>query len=286
MVGDYRVSSNETVTDHLNKLLILKELDSMVDFARASNQLALIFKLYTMGRPASTDELACDLAETKKSILDSIRKLEKKNLVLKIERDGKTYVELSEDGRRFVIKLLELLRPGYIEDTNILDVPVRLNIVKEILVSYNVLRLLIKIGLTPRCNMSAKDVEKFIGDPKATKIILESFTRNPTRLFRIANSGGVQYVYVDKAGYDILKRTSFYKLYSSSRVYRFLTSVYKTPFVGELTAKINISISTLTVFLLVVVAFVNIHFIIPALIVVIAQLCLNFYLYKFVFSRE
>ncbi|MEM4622754.1 MAG: hypothetical protein QW816_01705, partial [Desulfurococcaceae archaeon] len=71
--------SSEASGNYLGKLLVLKELDSIIDFARASNQLALILRLYTSGKPMSTDELARDLVDTKKSILDSIRKLERKN---------------------------------------------------------------------------------------------------------------------------------------------------------------------------------------------------------------
>lgn len=277
--------SSEASSSYLGKLLVLKELDSIIDFARASNQLALILRLYTSGKPMSTDELARDLVDTKKSILDSIRKLERKNLVLKVENNGKLYVELSEEGRRFVSRLLELIKPTYSEDSNVLDVPVRLNIVKEIVVSFNVLRLLVRIGLVPPYSMRIEDAKKYIGDSRIFEVIVKSFTRNPTRLFRIVNSNGVQVISLDKAGVDLLKKTPYYQAYSSSVLYRLMVKLYRTPLINELTIRLNTSFSLITAILATLAIFINTYFVAPTLVVLIMQLGLNFFLSKLLVVR-
>ncbi|MEM1639439.1 MAG: hypothetical protein QXJ69_05155 [Desulfurococcaceae archaeon] len=277
--------SSEASSSYLGKLLVLKELDSIIDFARASNQLALILRLYTSGKPMSTDELARDLVDTKKSILDSIRKLERKNLVLKVENNGKLYVELSEEGRRFVSRLLELIKPTYSEDSNVLDVPVRLNIVKEIIVSFNVLRLLVRIGLVPPYSMRIEDARRYVGDSRVFEVIVESFTRNPTRLFRIVSSNGVQVISLDKAGVDLLKKTPYHQAYSSNVLYRLMVKLYRTPLISELTIRLNTSFSLITAILATSAVFVNTYFVAPALVVLIMQLGLNFFLSKLLVVR-
>ncbi|RLG80810.1 MAG: hypothetical protein DRO13_02775 [Thermoprotei archaeon] len=78
--------SAEYADRYVGRLLVLRELDGIIDFSKASNQLVLILHLYVIGKPVSIAKLTGVTGFTRKSILDSIRKLEKKKLVVKNER--------------------------------------------------------------------------------------------------------------------------------------------------------------------------------------------------------
>lgn len=81
------------------RLLLLKDLDSTIDFSRATNQFSIVLYLAEQVKPVSVSELAKVTGDSRKSILDSLRKLEKKGLITKLEEGGELYVGLSEQGR-------------------------------------------------------------------------------------------------------------------------------------------------------------------------------------------
>ncbi|MGB9816958.1 MAG: hypothetical protein ACPLQS_05120 [Desulfurococcaceae archaeon] len=272
------------VGNYFSKLMLLRDLDSVIDFARASNQLAIILHLYNQNRPLSTDDLARDIVDSKKSVLDSIRKLEKKNLVVKREVDGRLYVELSEEGRKFVAKLLELIKPVYTSTSSVLETPVRLNIVKEMMVSLSVFKLLVKVGLTPPHAISVNKLQRILSDEKVSEIVLESFTKNPTRLFKVIGAGKAQLLALDKAGLMLLKKTPYYQVYSSSRVYRLLVEVFRTPLISELSTRLNTVFSIIVLVLSAITAVTQWYILaVPAAIMLALQVGLNLFLHKLSF---
>ena len=272
------------VGNYFSKLMLLRDLDSVIDFARARNQLAIILHLYNQNRPLSTDDLARDIVDSKKSVLDSIRKLEKKNLVVKREVDGRLYVELSEEGRKFVAKLLELIKPVYTSTSSVLETPVRLNIVKEMMVSLSVFKLLVKVGLTPPHAISVNKLQRILSDEKVSEIVLESFTKNPTRLFKVIGAGKAQLLALDKAGLMLLKKTPYYQVYSSSRVYRLLVEVFRTPLISELSTRLNTVFSIIVLVLSAITAVTQWYILaVPAAIMLALQVGLNLFLHKLSF---
>jgi len=272
------------VGNYFSKLMLLRDLDSVIDIARASNQLAIILHLYNQNRPLSTDDLARDIVDSKKSVLDSIRKLEKKNLVVKREVDGRLYVELSEEGRKFVAKLLELIKPVYTSTSSVLETPVRLNIVKEMMVSLSVFKLLVKVGLTPPHAISVNKLQRILSDEKVSEIVLESFTKNPTRLFKVIGAGKAQLLALDKAGLMLLKKTPYYQVYSSSRVYRLLVEVFRTPLISELSTRLNTVFSIIVLVLSAITAVTQWYILaVPAAIMLALQVGLNLFLHKLSF---
>ncbi len=272
------------VGNYFSKLMLLRDLDSVIDFARASNQLAIILHLYNQNRPLSTDDLARDIVDSKKSVLDSIRKLEKKNLVVKREVNGRLYVELSEEGRKFVAKLLELIKPVYTSTSSVLETPVRLNIVKEMMVSLSVFKLLVKVGLTPPHAISVNKLQRILSDEKVSEIVLESFTKNPTRLFKVIGAGKAQLLALDKAGLMLLKKTPYYQVYSSSRVYRLLVEVFRTPLISELSTRLNTVFSIIVLVLSAITAVTQWYILaVPAAIMLALQVGLNLFLHKLSF---
>ncbi|MEM4452091.1 MAG: hypothetical protein QW182_02655 [Thermosphaera sp.] len=222
------------------RLMLLKDLDSVVDFSRASNQFAIILYLAERSELVSVGDLARITGDTRKSILDSLRKLEKKDLIEKIERNGELYVGLSETGREFVKKLLEVLSPPQTPESEVLDTPVRLNISKELVTSINLYRLIVHAGLSGRGYVPLRDAPRIILEGERNMdIIIESFTRNPTRFFKMAKAEGEDVLLLDKQGVELLKKTPHYRAYHSNPVYKLMVGLTGSPWMSEIAGKTN-----------------------------------------------
>ncbi|WP_278465091.1 HTH-type transcriptional activator ArnR [Saccharolobus islandicus] len=80
---------------------ILRELDSIVDFARAKLQWDILFFINSKG-PSSVSEIAEGTNNSKKAVIDAIRKLIEKELIIKIKYD---VYDLSDKGKQVLNKL-------------------------------------------------------------------------------------------------------------------------------------------------------------------------------------
>ncbi|BDB98954.1 MarR family transcriptional regulator [Saccharolobus caldissimus] len=83
----------------------LRELDSIVDFARAKLQWDILFFINSKG-PSSVSEIAEGTNNSKKAVIDAIRKLIDKELVVKVKYD---VYDLSEKGKELLNKLNDLI---------------------------------------------------------------------------------------------------------------------------------------------------------------------------------
>jgi DNA-binding MarR family transcriptional regulator len=221
------------------KLLLLKDLDSVVDFSRASNQFTIILWLAEQSELVPVGEVARFVGDTRKSVLDSLRKLEKKGLIHKLEKNGELYVGLSERGRAFVKKLLDLLSPAR-EPGEVLDTPVRLNISKELVTSINLYRLIVHAGLSRKGYLTLEEASRLVIDGgRDINVILESFTRNPTRFFKIAKHKGRDVIMLDKQGVEVLKKTPHYKVFQENPIYRLSVVLTGSPWAREIAGKLN-----------------------------------------------
>lgn len=228
-----------------NRLLLLKFLDSVIDFSKASNQLELILYLYRVGRSLDTDELAKLLGASKKSILDSLRKLEKKGLVIKDKDEEKLRVTLSDRGVEFVKKFIELLKPLRELRGEPLTVPVRLNLAREMLTAVLLYKLIIYTGLVRQNSyVLIEELPKLLNAGKSDiDVLVSSFIQPPTKLFKVIKVGGRDALALDKHGLEVFRRTAHYRVYSTNRIYRLLVKLTKTPWIAEAVMKLNIVLS-------------------------------------------
>lgn len=74
-----------TARSAMTKLVLLKDLDSIIDFSRATNQFSIILYLAEKQQPVSITELSRAIGDSRKSILDSLRKLERKGLIVRVD---------------------------------------------------------------------------------------------------------------------------------------------------------------------------------------------------------
>ncbi len=96
----------------LSKLQLLRELDSIVDFARGYVQLKVMMTL-SSGEPLSAKDIGLAVSEKRKTVIDALRKLVDKGLVMKEESSGEVLYRLSELGREYLNKLNDVLERAH-----------------------------------------------------------------------------------------------------------------------------------------------------------------------------
>ena len=96
------------ISSFSSRLQVLRELDSVIDFARGFLQLRIILCLGSKS-PLTIRDIASVLGERQKSIFDAIRKLVAKGLVIKESNGGVDLYRLSEAGLEFYTKLQNLV---------------------------------------------------------------------------------------------------------------------------------------------------------------------------------
>ncbi len=230
----------------ISSLKILRELDSILDFSRSSNQLLIVFYLSSIKEETSISELAAKLKLSRKSILDSIRKLERKGLVEKIYREDDIYLSLSEKGREYMRKLMSILSTRHetsMPSTEVaLKVMTRINIGHELVTAYRIYRALIALGLSGRAHMSLRELSKHMGlSMERAKSYLDAFSASPSRLFRRITAPTGVYYRLDKEGKRILYYSPHYITYKRSKLYSFLANMFKTPWMDEIIGKFSLS---------------------------------------------
>ncbi|MEM1628906.1 MAG: ArsR family transcriptional regulator [Desulfurococcaceae archaeon] len=268
-----------------NKLTLLKHLDSVIDFSRATSQLELILYLYSTRKSLSVDELATMLGYSKKAVLDSLRKLEKKGLIIKEKQLDELTISLSDKGIDFVSRMIELLRPTSIPGETSLPVPVRLNLAKEIVRSINLYRIIVYMGLVePDRSIPVRNIAKILDIGKDDLyVLLNSFTQTPMRLFKLVKANGEDALLMDKQGMELLRKTIHYRVYVTNKLYRYLVKLTNTPWITEMALKINTGAAIIIAGIATFLGLIRVSALIMALVIIalISPLVLlNIYLYR------
>ena len=238
--------STTIARDVSTKLLLLRDLDSVIDFSRASNQFTIVLYLAEQREPVSVSELVRVIGDSRKSILDSLRKLEKKGLIDKLEKNGELFIVLSDHGREFVQKLIELLSPLGLPRGEVLDTPVRLNISKELIMSINLYRLIVHAGLSRKGYITLEEASRLVIDgERSVNVLVESFTNPPTRFFRVAKKGEKSILVLDKQGLEVLKKTPHCKVFQKNPLYRVAVILTGSPWLREIVGRLNVILGAL-----------------------------------------
>lgn len=95
-----------------SRLQVLRELDSVIDFARGFLQLRIVLCLGLRGSMTSRD-IAAVLGERQKSVVDAIRKLVSKGLIIKESDGGLDLYRLSDTGLDFYRRLQSVVGDGW-----------------------------------------------------------------------------------------------------------------------------------------------------------------------------
>uniref|UniRef100_A0A7J2U525 Uncharacterized protein n=1 Tax=Ignisphaera aggregans TaxID=334771 RepID=A0A7J2U525_9CREN len=106
MSGDSR--AYDVQSECFSRLQVLRELDSAIDFARGFLQLRIVLMLGSRGSMTARD-ISIALGERYKAVLDAVRKLVAKNLIVKEPDGGVDLYKLSDNGAEFYKKLAAFL---------------------------------------------------------------------------------------------------------------------------------------------------------------------------------
>ncbi len=231
IASDIAIEFSSVDRDLNSRLSILRELDSVIDFARGSLQLRIILTLAEKDA-LSAREIASILSERYKAVLDAARKLVVKGLVSKEENGGDVY-RLTQNGLEFYRKLSIVLngktytRVSREERRAILS-DISMNIVK-----YNhLLDALIALATSRRGELSLDEIAdamKLSIDRAKTYMDIYTEKRYGIKLFRRIDKKSKTLEAISK----ILKRFGI-KIRSSVILYRItdegLSIFYKHPY--------------------------------------------------------
>jgi DNA-binding MarR family transcriptional regulator len=231
IASDVAIEFGSIDSDVNSRLSILRELDSIIDFARGSLQLRIILTLAEKGA-LSAREIASILNERYKAVLDAIRKLVLKGLVSRDENDSDVY-RLASDGVDFYRKLSTVLNGKTYtrisrEERRALLSDIAMNIVR-----YNhLLDALIALATSRRGEISLNDIAdamKLSIDRAKTYMDIYTEKRYGFKLFRRIEKKSKTLEAISK----ILKRFGI-KIRSSIVLYRItdegLSIFYKHPY--------------------------------------------------------
>lgn len=97
------------------KLEKLREFDSLIDFSRSRLQLDIILQFAGTQKPLSASDIAKELGQRKKPVLDALRKLELKGIIKRINPHENVY-ELTELGKSLIDDLVSVIGSGNIRE--------------------------------------------------------------------------------------------------------------------------------------------------------------------------
>ena len=177
-----------SIADLQLKIEKIREFDSLIDFARSSLQLDIVFQLASSRRPLTSTEIAKALGQRKKPILDALRKLEIKGLVKRSSARGELY-ELTELGRNAIEDLFAILgisdfksalRSGYgkVKARDMIKIVIPVNYIHDTLVA---------LGTSRRNELPLATLSRIIGlSPQRLTMYLDPYAepRSEVRLFK------------------------------------------------------------------------------------------------------
>ncbi len=207
------------------KIRLLRDLDSKIDFARSTIQLHIVFALVMSREPLTPTRIAELLEERRKAVLDALRKLELKGIIVrKGARGGENLYALSEEGKRYAERLLSFLGIGKSLkiDTSETDSSGRAVIVKKLTEAHHIYKAVVFLANAPGMKLSLRKLSELMGlSPERAKSYLDVFSRPPIRIFRrIGGRGEGVYYKLEEKGLALYKRLPDYQVLKNSMLER------------------------------------------------------------------
>ncbi|GEM_PF-901062 len=234
---------------------LLRELDSMLDFAKSTIQLELILYLGTVGREVKAREAALALGLRTKSVYDALSKLMSKGLVV---RRSNGYYVLTDDGERFVNKVLSLLKGNCCNTlpqgkqylTSVRARP-ESDVLRGLLTYKYLYDALLVLALSPKHEMPLSKLASILGVRPATLssyLDLAVAKRGRLGLFRkilkATRHGGMEAYYrLTDAGLQEVSRFADYRRLKSSKLLMLIFRITRSYGVWEAYAKLSTVLS-------------------------------------------
>ncbi len=149
-----------SVSNLFSGLVLLKKLDSLLDFARATIQLEVLVLLGAIGKPVSPREISSELNVRLKSVYDALNKLSSKGLV---KRVGSGLYQLTPSGEAYFRELRDLFSAGGRFDTS--SVIERLDpviLIRNLIAGKYIYDVMMAMALSESKEMCLKDIAKLL----------------------------------------------------------------------------------------------------------------------------
>ncbi len=215
-------------TSYMQRVALLKELDSIVDFSRSSIQLEILLLMALGDKPYRVSEFVDILGERRKAILDALRKLELKGLIAKGKCSEKeTCYSLSENGKHFsdgLRKLINLDKHVYEStlkgDMKKLSINIRIALQRRLVEVSYAYKALMALYYAPNNILPVDQLSRFLNlSSDRVKSYLDLFSMPPYRLFRrVLKPNGTVYYLLDEEGKRIASKIPEITRLKSSRL--------------------------------------------------------------------
>ncbi len=216
------------------KLMLLRDLDDKIDFARSRVQLQIILAFMIENKAYTPSQLVEMLGERRKAIIDALRKMESKGI---IERDKTSYAyRLTQKGADYSKKLMDVLGINRNQVTSrfqegIDPIDGRGPLSKDINELTYIKKAVIALANTKEGMLSLRDLAIIMGLSKdRAKSYLDLYSRPPRRFFRrITHPTKGTYYKLDKRGYTIYYKTNEYHKAKKSKLFKLRVRLQSIP---------------------------------------------------------
>ncbi len=238
-------------------LELLRELDSTLDFAKSTIQLELILYLGTIRKGIRAREAAAALGLRTKSVYDALSKLMSKGLV--VRHSNGCYV-LTEEGERFVNKVLNLLKGGWSDlqtqsKQHLVGISAepKSTVIHGLLTYKYLYDALLVLALCPKHEMPLSRLASILGVRPATLssyLDLAVARRGKVGLFkkvlRATGRGGLETYYrLTDAGFQEVSRFADYRRLRGNKFLMLIFRITRSYGVWEAYAKLSTLLSIL-----------------------------------------
>lgn len=172
----------------MEKLMLVKEMDGIVDFSKSSVQLDILIFLGLRG-PASIDEISKSLGYKRRTVTDALRKMYNKGLIERQLNNNVELIILSNYGKKYINYLQNALNwDNSLNNSKNLFKHIRINNLQSAINMYYVIQAILYLGFSKNKEASLYELSKIINiSPQRLKDYLDLYTDNPNLKFRFFN---------------------------------------------------------------------------------------------------
>ncbi|MEM0490114.1 MAG: hypothetical protein QXH73_02730 [Ignisphaera sp.] len=225
----YTIQQTVDIENTLNtRINILRELDAIIDFARGGLQLNIVMELGRNDDGYTVKDIARILNERPKAVLDAMRKLVVKGLVVKDDKNGYDLYRLSEKGMEFYGRLAKMLGlTEYYRGERVSKAQIKamvLDIASDLVKYHHIADAVITIATSKNQEASLRTIAegmKLSVDRAKTYLEMYSENRCPLRLFKKVEKKRSKFIetlmkilnpLLNKIGIKILNNNHMYRL--------------------------------------------------------------------------
>ncbi|MCS7108959.1 MAG: hypothetical protein NZ911_06150 [Sulfolobales archaeon] len=177
-----------SINDILQRVGVLREVDSVIDLTRGWLQFRILIALGFLGS-SDPDGLAKLLGERKKAVLDALRKLKLKDLITDVE--GGRYVSLSESGKELYNMVVGLVSGDSVRGRGGLRFPISEDIHRDLAKSIYLYDVIVALGTSRKHELSLNTLASIVKlSPEVLDDYVKPYAEGDLKLFKRYSASG------------------------------------------------------------------------------------------------